>query len=52
MLHDEKFELIIHKHKPESPVYELPFVLELMTYYCIIQYQPESPLFQCNVLET
>ena len=32
MLHDDKFELIIHKHKPKSPVYELPFMSELMSY--------------------
>ena len=31
-IRDDKFELIIHKHKPKSPAYELPFLSELMSY--------------------
>ena len=32
MLHEDKFELIIHKHRLNSTIYELPFVSESMTY--------------------
>ena len=32
MLHEDKFELIIHKHTLKSTIYELPFVSESMTY--------------------
>ena len=32
LLHEDKFELVIHKHKPSSTVYELPFVSEQMMY--------------------
>jgi hypothetical protein len=32
MLHEDKFELMIHKHRPNFELYELPFVSQLMTY--------------------
>ena len=31
-LHEDKFELIIHKYRQNNPLYELPFISELMTY--------------------
>ena len=33
VLHEDKFNLIIHKHQPKSTIYELPFVSETMTYH-------------------
>ena len=32
LVHEDKFELMIHKHKLRSTIYELPFISELMTY--------------------
>ena len=32
LVHEDKFELIIHKHKLRSAIYELPFISDLMTY--------------------
>lgn len=32
LLHEDKFELIVHKHRPTSSIYELPFVSEQMMY--------------------
>ena len=31
-LHEDKFELLIHKQNPNSYLYELPFVIEKQTY--------------------
>ena len=31
-LHEDKFELIVHKHAHKSTLYELPFIAELLTY--------------------
>ena len=31
-LHEDKFDLLVHKHCPHSLLYELPFSCELMTY--------------------
>ena len=31
-LHEDKFELMVHKYKPNSDLYELPFVSECMLY--------------------
>ena len=31
-LHEDKFELMVHKHRPNSAFYELPFVSESMMY--------------------
>ena len=32
LLHEDKFELIIHKHAQRSTLYELPFIAEFLTY--------------------
>ena len=32
MLHEHKFDLIVHKYQPKSNIYELPFVTELISY--------------------
>ena len=31
-LHDEKFELLVHRHKPKDPLYALPGLSEYMSY--------------------
>ena len=31
-LHEDKFELLVHKHNPNNSLYELPFICEAQTY--------------------
>ena len=32
MLHEDKFQLVIHQHQPSMPLRQLPFSVEQMTY--------------------
>ena len=43
-LHEDKFELLVHKHCPHSLLYELPFSCEFMTY----QTSAGDLLFPCS----